>query len=110
MNGQVLGVDLGPTAVTVAPLSDRGLGEPLVQPTERSEASALIDQLAALVESARTDELLGVGIGVPRTVEFETGSVVSSKRAASPATNGAVDLPLAGVPLRQLLGDRLGLP
>jgi glucokinase len=62
------------------------------------------------VESTRTDDLLGVGMGVPRIVEFETGRVVSSWRPSSSSTNGAVDVPLAGIPLREVLGERLGVP
>jgi glucokinase len=110
MSAPVIGIDLGPTRVAVASLGDSQLGESLVQPTERSDAATLIDQLTAMVERTRTDDLLGVGIGLPRIVEFETGRVVSTSRPASPSTNGAVDLPLADVPLRQLLGERLGVP
>ena len=110
MSASVIGIDLRATKVAVAPLRDGQLGEPLVQPTERSDSATLIDQLAAMVESARTDHLLGVGIGVPRIVEFETGGVVSTARPAAPSANGAVDLPLADVPLRQELGERLGVP
>ena len=40
-----------------------------------------------------------VGIGVPSVVEFETGRIVSS-----------VNVPLADLPLRQLLSERLGVP
>src|SRR5438105_14587753 len=47
---------------------------------------------------------------MPRVVEFETGRVVSTSRPAAPSTNGAVDLPLADVPLRAVLGERLGVP
>jgi glucokinase len=110
MSVSVIGIDLGPTKVVATPLRDRRLGEVVVQPTERSDPAALIDQLAAVVESARTDELMGVGIGVPRIVEFESGRVVSTSRPAAPATNGAVDLPLADVPLRQALGGQFGVP
>jgi glucokinase len=110
MSAPVIGIDLRPTKVAVAPLRDGGLGESRAQPTECSQAAALIDQLAAMIEGVRTDDLLGVGIGVPRIVGFETGRVVSTSRPASPATNGAVDLPLADVPLRQALGERLGVP
>ena len=110
MSASVIGIDLRATKVAVAPLRDGQLGEPLVQPTERSDSATLIDQLAAMVESARTDHLLGAGIGVPRIVEFETGGVVSTARPAAPSANGAVDLPLADVPLRQELGERLGVP
>ncbi len=41
----------------------------------------------------------GVGIGVPSVVEFATGKVVSS-----------ANIPLADVPLREVLGERLGVP
>jgi glucokinase len=105
----VIGIDLGTAKVSVAPLRDREFGESLVQPTERSDAAALIDELVAMVEHARTDDLIAVGIGVPQIVDFETGRLVSSTRPASPSTNGAVDLPLADIPLRQVLGDRLGV-
>jgi glucokinase len=106
----VIGIDLRPTKVAVAPLRDGRLAKPLVQPTQCSQPAALIDQLVAMVESSRTDDLRGVGIGVPRIVEFETGRVVSTSRPAAPVTNGALDLPLADVPLREVLGERLGVP
>ena len=95
----VIGVDIGGTKVAVAPLRDRQLGESVIQPTEVSSGPALIEQLASTVAKVRDDELDGVGIGVPSVVEFETGRVVSS-----------VNVPLADVPLRQVLGDRLGVP
>ena len=111
MGAPVIGIDLRPTRVAIAPLRDGDLGEPLIQPTERSDPGPLIDQLEAMVASApQADDVRAVGVGVPRIVEFETGRVVSTSRAASPATNGAVDLPLADVPLRQLLQERLGVP
>ncbi len=70
-----------------------------MRPTELSDSGALIDQLVAMVGEASGDELDGVGVGVPSVVEFETGRVVSS-----------VNVPLADVPLRQVLGERLGVP
>ncbi len=95
----VIGVDLGGTKVAVALLRDSALGESLIKPTDLSSASALIDQLVEMVESAREDSLDAVGIGVPSIVEFSTGRVVTS-----------VNIPLADVPLREVLGDRLGVP
>jgi glucokinase len=110
MSGSVIGIDLGPTRVALAPLRDHEVGLSLVRPTERSDTGELIDQLAAMVESTLTDDLRGVGIGVPRIVEFDAGRIVSSERPASPSTNGALDLPLADVPLSEVLGERLGVP
>jgi glucokinase len=47
---------------------------------------------------------------VPRIVDFETGAVVSTSRPAAPGGNGAVELPLADVALRQVLQERIGVP
>ncbi len=95
----VIGVDLGGTKVAVTPLRDRELGESLIRPTERSGPDALIGQLVEMIEEVRGAELEGVGIGAPSIVDFETGRVISS-----------VNVPLADVPLREVLGDRLGVP
>jgi glucokinase len=95
----VIGVDLGGTKVIGARLRGREISESVLLPTDRSGSGALIDQLVALVGRIRPDDLAGVGIGVPSVVEFETGRVISS-----------VNIPLADVPLRQVLGDRLGVP
>jgi glucokinase len=95
----VIGVDLGGTKVIVACLRGNQLSESLLDATDRSASTALIDQLVAMVDRIRSDDLAAVGIGVPSVVEFETGRVVSS-----------VNIPLTDVPLRQVLGERLGVP
>ena len=95
----VIGVDLGGTKVAVAPLVGRHFGESVLLPTDRSGSGALIDQLVAMVNKIRSDDLAAVGIGVPSIVEFDTGTVVSS-----------VNIPLKDVSLRSVLGERLGVP
>jgi glucokinase len=95
----VVGVDLGGTKVAAAPLRDGQLGDSVIRPTSLSSTAALIDELVELVEAASPGQLDAVGVGVPSIVEFETGRVVSS-----------VNIPLADVPLRQVLGERLGVP
>lgn len=95
----VIGLDLGGTKVAVACLHGNELGESVVVSTDLSDSRALIDQLVGVVNRARRDDLAAVGIGVPSVVDFETGRVVSS-----------VNIPLADVPLRQVLSDRLGVP
>jgi glucokinase len=95
----VIGVDLGGTKVIVACLRGNQLSESLLEPTDRTASTPLIDQLVAMVNRIRSDDLAAVGIGVPSVVEFETGRVVSS-----------VNIPLTDVPLRQVLGERLGVP
>jgi glucokinase len=95
----VIGVDLGGTKVAVASLSGSQLSDSTMEPTDRSSAEALLDQIARMVQSVGGEDLAGVGIGVPSIVEFATGRVVAS-----------VNIPLKDVPLRAALGDRLGLP
>ena len=96
---EVIGVDLGGTKVAVTQLGDRELAESLIRPTDRSGPDALIDQLVAMIGEVRGPGLQAVGIGAPSVVDFETGRVVSS-----------VNVPLADVPLREVLGRRLGVP
>jgi glucokinase len=95
----VIGVDLGGTKVAVASLSGSRLSDSTMEPTDRSGADALLDQIARMVQSVGGGDLAGVGIGVPSIVEFATGRVVAS-----------VNIPLKDVPLRSALGDRLGVP
>jgi glucokinase len=96
---EVLGVDLGGTKVAVAKLREQQLTDSTVTPTDHSSTDALIDQLVGTIESCRSEELAAVGVGVPSVVEFETGRIVST-----------VNLPLADVRLREVLGERIGLP
>ena len=95
----VVGIDVGGTKIAAARLSGRTLAESAVVPTDLSSAEAIIEQLVAAVDAVRGDTLEGVGLGVPSIVDFATGRVVSS-----------ANIPLADVPLREVLGDRLGVP
>ena len=95
----VIGLDLGGTKIAVARLKGTELSDSEIQPTNLSGQDELIEQLVAMIGDCRGDELDGVGLGVPSIVEFETGRVVSS-----------ANIPLADVPLREALGERLGVP
>lgn len=99
MSRQLIGVDVGGTKVSVASLQDGELSEPRTEPTEKSSADALVDQIARVIEEARGPDAAAVGIGIPSAVEFATGKALSG-----------VNVPLEGVPLRALLTERLGLP
>ncbi|MDQ6835755.1 MAG: ROK family protein [Actinomycetota bacterium] len=96
---EVIGMDLGGTKVALARLEGNDLGESIVEPTEDSSSETVVEQLARMIESARGEDLRGVGIGVPSVVEFGAGRVVSS-----------TNLPLADVALRDVLGERIGVP
>ena len=95
----VIGVDLGGTKIAAAALSDSDLSESTLEPTELSGQEALIEQVVRIVDDLRGDRLDAVGVGVPSIVEFDTGRVVSS-----------ANVPLTDVPLREVLGERVGVP
>ena len=95
----VIGVDVGGTKIAAARLQGSALAESCMLATDTSGPGALIDQLVDAVGRCRGERCDGVGLGVPSIVEFETGRVVSS-----------ANVPLVDVPLRQVLGDRLGVP
>jgi glucokinase len=99
MDGQFIGVDVGGTKVAAALIDDGEPGEPHVVPTATASSEELLDQLVAAVDAVRTPETRAVGIGVPSVIEFATGRIRYS-----------VNVPLADLPLRQLLTDRIGLP
>ncbi|HWF53542.1 MAG TPA: ROK family protein [Solirubrobacteraceae bacterium] len=94
----VVGIDLGGTKVAVSELRGGTLGECHQQPTQLGSSEQLLDQLVSMVRTVG-DGFDAVGIGVPSVVEFATGRVVSS-----------VNIPLVDVPLREVLGRRLGVP
>jgi len=96
---EVVGVDVGGTKIAAARLSDRTLEDSMMVPTDLSSADQIIEQLVEAVEKARGDRLDAVGLGLPSVVDFESGRVVSS-----------ANIPLEDVPLREVLGERLGVP
>jgi glucokinase len=100
-DGHVLGIDVGGTKIEVAAVSDARAIEPLEVPTELSSAEELLDgieELARRVIDAQGPPV-AIGVGVPSQIDFATGTVISS-----------VNIPLEGVPLRDELSARFGVP
>lgn len=96
----VVGIDVGGTKVAATLLGPDGMGEHRQRPTRLDSTEALIDQFVELVgEAAAGSDYDAVGIGVPSIVRFATGEIAAS-----------TNIPLRGVPLRQVLGERLGVP
>jgi glucokinase len=95
----VVGVDVGGTKIAAACLRDRTLGDSVMISTDVSSADQIIEQIVSVVDDCRPDGLEGVGLGLPSVVDFATGTIVSS-----------ANIPLADVPLREVLSDRLGVP
>ena len=97
MSGRIIGVDVGGTKIAVAALEGETLSEPDVEPTDTSSTEAFLEQLVSIIE--RQGEAHAVGIAVPSVVDFATG-----------AARFSVNIPLASVPLRDVLGNRLKVP
>ena len=94
-----VGLDVGGTKVSAAVLNAGALSEPRVTPTRTESPAALVDQLAETAAALRDASTQAVGVGIPSAVDFATG-----------AAKSGVNVPLEGVPLRNLLTERLGLP
>ncbi len=97
----VLGVDVGGTKVAVAAVDGVTATHAVEQPTSTGSTDELLDgieeSVRAVIDAAGHPE--AIGVGVPSQIEYETGTVESS-----------VNIPLTGVPLREELGRRFGVP
>jgi glucokinase len=97
----VLGVDVGGTKVAVAAVDGVTVRESTEDPTNLGTTEALLDGIEAVVRRVidKTGEPEAIGVGVPSQIEYATGTVETS-----------VNIPLTGVPLREELGGRFGVP
>ncbi|MCW2949177.1 MAG: hypothetical protein JWN41_190 [Thermoleophilia bacterium] len=102
-NGAVIGVDLGGTKLAAGLFDSSGtlISRELVL-VGGLDQDQLVDALAQTVGMLveQTDEpVLAAGFGVPTTIDQRTGVAVQ-----------AANLPIANLPLRDILADRTGLP
>ena len=94
-----VGIDVGGTKIAAAVLEAGRLSPSHLVATDTSSSEAVLAQLVAAIDAVRTPDTRAVGIGVPSVVEFATGRIRFS-----------VNIPLADLPLRELLSARAGLP
>jgi glucokinase len=97
----VLGVDVGGTKVAVAAVDGVTAKHAMQEPTVTGSTGALLDGLEATVRGVieQSGEPEAIGVGVPSQIDYATGTVETS-----------VNIPLTGVPLREELGRRFGVP
>jgi glucokinase len=98
---ETIGVDLGGTKMLVGVLSDT---ERLYEQREASTGQTedeLVELLVREVEEAREarPDVAAVGLGIPATIDHDRGVAVA-----------AVNLPLSDLPIREIVGERVGLP
>jgi glucokinase len=96
-----IGVDVGGTKIAVAGVRGVSALHGREHPTETESTGALLDGLEATVRRVIEDvgDPEAIGVGVPSQIDYRTGTVETS-----------VNIPLAGVPLRDELGGRFGVP
>jgi glucokinase len=97
MSDRLIGVDVGGTKISVAVLEGSLLHEPRIRRTDTSDGPHLLDQLVEAIREAGAAR--AVGVAVPSVIDFASGRVRAS-----------VNVPLADIPLRDVLQDRLGIP
>jgi glucokinase len=98
----VVGIDVGGTKVAAAVVAGVEVVERVERPTTTSSADALLDEIAAVARAAA--DAAGValrvaGAGLPSQIDAASGTALAS-----------VNVPLAGVAVRDELGARLGVP
>lgn len=97
----VLGIDVGGTKVAVARVEGARAADKVEQATELSHVEGLLEGIEQTVQKVVGDGPgpEAIGVGVPSQVDFATGTALAS-----------VNIPLEGVPLREELGKRFGVP
>ncbi len=72
----LIGIDLGATNIRVARIENREILDLKAEPIINSEnPEDLIDQIRNLIQEVITDQVQGIGIGVPSVVDVEKGIV-----------------------------------
>jgi glucokinase len=97
VSDRIIGVDVGGTKVAAAAFDGTSLSDHAVVPTETSSTELLLEQVEDVVR--QIGGAAAAGLAVPSVVDFASGTARFS-----------VNIPLAGVPLREVLGERLGMP
>jgi glucokinase len=96
----VIAVDLGGTKLATGLVDRDGrLSRTAVEPTDLSSEEAVLAQLEAAVGKLAGNGFAALGVGVPSTIDQRTGRAVTS-----------VNIPLAGVDLRERLEELFDVP
>src|SRR5579871_5954143 len=96
----VIGVDLGGTKIAAGLIDrDGNIGDRIERPTVTSSQHALLDDLAAVVQSLPQEGVAGVGFGIPSRIDHEHGVAL-----------GAVNIPIHDVRFADEMQKRLDLP
>lgn len=97
----VVGVDVGGTKIMAGTVRGTEVVETVERPTDVSAADAVLEAIETAVReiSERGERPVAVGLGLPSQIDQLAGRVL-----------GSVNIPVAGVDLRDDLSARLGVP
>jgi glucokinase len=97
---RVVGVDVGGTKILAGVVDRDGtIRHRRERVTEVESQERLIEELGGAVEDVLDDSVEAVGFGLPSRIDQQAGRV-----------DGSVNIPLADVPLRDLMSKRFGVP
>jgi glucokinase len=97
---RVIGVDVGGTKILAGLVDREGAVErSIVRPTPDSSQDALVEAIVAAARELVDERVVAAGFGVPSQIDQRRGTL-----------GRAVNLPLADIPFRDLMAERLGVP
>ncbi len=100
MNANVIGVDLGGTKILSGVVGrDGAVAAHREHATPVESPDALLDGLEKAVRELLDESVAAVGFGIPSQIDQRAGTAL-----------GSVNIPLAAVPFRDLMHERLGVP
>jgi glucokinase len=97
---RVIGVDLGGTKILAGAID--GGGEVLERhevPTPTGSQAELLEGIVAAIEPLAGDGLDALGFGIPSVIDRTTGRAL-----------GSTNIPLADIPLGEVMSERFGVP
>jgi glucokinase len=99
--GETIGVDLGGTKMLVGVLDGTDVKWESREASTGQSEDELVELLVREINEARAARpgASAVGLGIPATIDHDSGVAVA-----------AVNLPIADLPIRDLIEDRVGLP
>jgi glucokinase len=100
VNANVIGVDVGGTKILAGLVGrDGSVATHRESPTPTDSEAALLDALEGAVRELLDESVVAVGFGIPSRIDQRTGVAL-----------GSVNIPLVGVPFRDVMHERLQLP
>jgi glucokinase len=101
--GCVIGVDLGGTKLLAGAVdADLDVHHRAFRRARGADQAAVLDNVVAAIDEVRNavdGDVLGVGLGIPSLIDQDRGIAVHTAH-----------LPLSGVPVRDIVAERVGLP